>query len=170
MIIGLDTAANRWHARTEARSSGYCSALKGKAWENADDRRKVLSRTFREFLVGTIQEKGLQLEPWRVIIFCEEPIAGKNGKTTRLLGLACGALWEVANDLGCQWVWVDIAHWKKVVVGNGNADKDKIAEWVKANRLEIPEAEAEVDLYDADCLLAYGEQTVEANARPATLP
>lgn len=129
----------------------------------ADDRRAELCRTFGRWLQPLLLREECH-------IYGEEPLALQNGATTRMLGMAAGALWTVAYSVGSQavqagfhsvaWYWVDNAHWKKEVVGSGSADKDAIRDYVLAQQRlsdeQIAVYEAEVDLFDADCLLEYG--------------
>lgn len=175
LVVGLDSAANRWHMvanRLISRGRGHqrfhtmqSGPLEGKDWKDADARRQRL-------LEDAVS--AFEWLPEGTHIFCEEPIAGKNGKTTRLLGLAAGVLWAAANipvlwpsgetkprDL--WWHWVDIAHWKKIVVGNGNADKDMIALHVQMQGRSYEEQ----DHYDADCLCQFGEQWLQQHAEEA---
>lgn len=206
MIVGLDTASNRWHAVTSEGTVGFCSELKNKEWdcqvkkppkkkpvgvdkddhrrahdeyqaalrESLDKKRKELARTFGGWLARTALTSG---DP--IHIYCEEPLALQNPATTRVLSLAAGALFDearvVAEMLGHEvtWVWIDVAHWKRVVVGNGNADKDKIADHVVAiadlSKIDASVFVAEEDLYDAWCLCEYGKRAMEAGERPVTL-
>lgn len=171
-VVGLDTATNRWHAianaATELRPEHYCSKLKGVEWEKGDDaadrRRGYLVATWHQFVV--------QL-PIGTIVLCEEPLALQNGKTTRLLSLACGALWSVTNHVrpDIDWRWADVSHWKRVVVGNGNADKLKIRDWVlvHAGNLDMTNWDQQEDLYDAYCLLQYANQWLTTDVKPVIL-
>ena len=163
MIIGLDTAANRWHAAAEGGVTGCCPELKGKRWEDPDVRRKHLAGTFDLWLADVLAGG----EPSRVWVFCEEPLALKNGKTTRLLSLAAGALWDRGAITGVEWVWVDVATWKRVIIGNGNADKAEIAAWVQ---FHLGKTYDEADHYDARCLLELGKLVIETGIRAPDLP
>lgn len=200
-VLGLDTATNRWHAVRDDGRVGFCSELKGKAWdapkptgpikklskqekadyvlaqtEAIDKKRLQLRRTFRAWLVWEYGGGGV-VEPPPVAIYCEEPLALQNGKTTRQLSLAAGALWDVAHELldeaqiQMTWHWVDVSHWKRVVVGNGNADKDAIREYVIATFDDVPvdEWDEEPDLYDSRCLLQYGLHAQALGQRPRIL-
>lgn len=152
-VVGLDTD-----------SYGFAAVGLGTQWEwttcvakgDVDERRNVACKDFRDLL------DSLDPGTW---VFCEEPLSLKNGKTSRVLALMAGALWGQAIDHDIFWSWVDVASWKRVIVGRGNADKSLIrahvrqapsitryegAEW----RLEAYEAKP--DLYDAHCLAQYG--------------
>lgn len=195
VVYGLDTAGNRWHASGSNEQVGFCSELKGRPWdaekpkvpikklkgrerqmyvkavsEAADLRRIELVETFGHWLESLPQEQ--------IRIYCEEPLALQNGKTTRMLGQVGGALWTIAmafarsGERDIEWFWVDVAHWKRVVVGNGNADKDAIKAWVRAN-LELGSRghifDQEDDLYDAEAILQFGLQHLTTGEWPATL-
>lgn len=141
MIVGLDTASTRWHA---VQSDGFYLCINSEQ-SNVDRRRLELYTAARNYF---------KTLPPGTTIFAEEPLAlAKNGKTTRLLGLAAGAIWAAYVDLDLEWHWVDVAHWKKVVVGNGNASKEMIKDHVmESYRVVYPQA----DYYDAHCLMIYG--------------
>lgn len=157
LVVGLDTASTRWHAvASDGFSNGVDLQPSRKPWKDKspDERRAELRRTFGETLDALIFVNGHGFA-----IYCEEPLALQNGKTTRLLSLAAGALWAEADRRGIEWHWVDVAHWKRVVVGNGNADKAKIqAHAEEAYGVEYP---AE-DYYDAHCIMVYGRDFSDA--------
>jgi Holliday junction resolvasome RuvABC endonuclease subunit len=161
VIVGLDTASNRWHAVCEDGTIGCCPELKGKAWQDPDVRRAELARTFTNWLANDVLSA---TEPESCWIFCEEPLALQNGKTTRLLSLAAGALWDVGRLAGVEWVWIDVAAWKRVIVGNGNADKAKIAAHVIAT---YGVGYSEPDHYDAHALMEAGKRVIETG-KPIT--
>jgi Holliday junction resolvasome RuvABC endonuclease subunit len=116
---------------------------------NADERRHALFTSARQ---------AFALLPAGTLLVCEEPITGKSGKTTRLLGLAAGAIWAAHLDFQIFWAWGDIAAWKKLIVGNGNADKAAIADWCRAQGVDYPESEP--DYFDAHCLSLYANKCV----------
>jgi hypothetical protein len=160
VIVGLDTASNRWHAVGQDDLVGYCSELKGVAWTRGRDapdrRRSEMTRAFRGWLHLSLTGAD------RLEIWCEEPLALQNGKTTRLLSLAAGALWDVADPVTrISWEWVDVSHWKAVIVGNGNADKERIRAFVLDRDPDLVRWDDEPDLYDAYCLRLYGELVEE---------
>lgn len=149
LVVGLDTAANRWHAVASNGMCGQCGPLKNKAWDNPDARRQKLyneARTFFAFL------------PNGSHIFCEEPLALQNGKTTRQLGLAAGAIWAAHMEYDLFWYWVNVESWKEKVIGKGAASKQLIQEHLKKAGIEYPEE----DLYDAHAIRRYGEIELEA--------
>lgn len=178
-VVGLDTASDRWHAITRPTPGNKligvdtetCHATpdyKKKAhvaYKDPDVRRAELANAFGVFLMWL---------PVGTHVFCEEPLALKNGKTTRLLALSAGSLWAMAAVRGdLIWHWVDVSHWKRVIVGNGNANKDKIRASVlerkKMSKKLIAAYDAEPDYWDADCLADYGLQALQEGVLPATL-
>jgi Holliday junction resolvasome RuvABC endonuclease subunit len=100
--------------------------------------------------------------PERSWIFAEEPLALQNGKTTRVLCLAAGALWAQTMGFNVFWTWVDSATWKREIVGTGAASKAQIADCVRFGpRLPAGEGRLEAyeqtpDLFDAHCMAMYG--------------
>lgn len=128
-FTGLDTASNRIHSVHQSTDLATQSFNVIGTWQFhaskdiPDIRRSELYRSARDyFAVLEAVSPGCH-------IFCEEPIAGRNGKTTRLLCLAAGAIWVAHLDFNLMWHWVDIAHWKKLIAGKGSADKDQIRDW-----------------------------------------
>lgn len=163
-VIGLDTDSNgySWVANFIFAEDRY-------GWiqckhKDANDRRNEYTRAafsmFRSLPPGSH-------------VFCEEPLSLRNGKTNRILGLAAGAIYGayvIANP-DATWHWVDVAHWKKEVVGNGNANKERIRLFVRdhprfqdewMDHVTEEDFEKKKDLYDAWCLMRYGvTQTYE---------
>lgn len=143
-IVGLDTASGRWHA--VASLGGQIVERSTNAGTVVPDQRRIWLHTtakkfFRELPAGTR-------------IFCEEPLALKNPKTTSTLGLAAGAIWAAHIDFDLWWFWVNVSTWKKEVVGNGNASKEMVAHWF--HTLPTPVHYDEQDFYDARALMVYG--------------
>jgi Holliday junction resolvasome RuvABC endonuclease subunit len=174
MIVGLDTAGDRWHAVDEfgvMRSAGPLEHQKKSApfydprWQNADARREELCRQFHVYLKELVRtEDG---DPAKVAICCEYPLSLKNPQTNVMLSLAAGALWDVGRSWGVTWLWVEISKWKKIVVGNGNADKKRVQAYVALNyRVELAEDD---NVADATCICECGVKAIEQNVDPATL-
>ena len=120
MIAGVDTASNRLQV---VSSGGVVLGDFGPFKSEPDVRRKQLHFD-AVHVFGRLQA--------RSHVFCEEPLALKNGKTTRLLGLAAGAIWAGHLRYDIFWHWVDVAAWKKSQIGKGNATKDEIREWCRS--------------------------------------
>lgn len=163
--IGLDTDPGDRYGWIECKE------------KNEDERRSRITLYAASFFHKVHVETWKSPDP--VQIFCEEPLALQNGKTTRLLGLAAGAIWAAcglsANNF--IWHWVDQSTWKKNVLGRGirprdfefekkaNAEK----EWIRSVVVELPGFKADwsdaikandfdghPDLYDAWALKTYG--------------
>lgn len=127
---------------------GKSGPWKGVKWKNADDRRQKLfedARTFFAFL------------PSGSHVFCEEPLSLANGETTRLLGLACGAIWAAHLEFDLFWYWVNVSSWKKGVVGEPNPNKGRVQEFLQSMGVEYDEE----DLYDAHCIMGWGVKLLE---------
>lgn len=144
VVAGLDTASDRFHLFC---NTGFQAHLRLPKSMDINTKRHQLHDRARTVF---------SILPAGTLLVCEEPLALKNGKTTRVLCLAAGAIW--AAHLGCSfyWAWADVAGWKKEVIGNGNADKPMIESWVRENmKLEFDAGEP--DYYDAAGLCRYGE-------------
>ena len=155
VVVGLDHDSKGFHAvvfGAEVRWRSFASK------EMPEVRRLEACLNFDAFLDEV---------PAKAHLFAEEPlILQKNGKTTRLLALMAGALWARTLRRDLFWHWVDVAHWKREIVGNGNASKEQVAEWVRhvVTNMEppdrLPTYEAFPDLFDAHCLAVYGRRAV----------
>lgn len=103
-------------------------------------------------------------------VFCEEPLAlPRNGKTTRILGISAGVIFgafvAATEWTDSNWFWVDVASWKRAVLGNGSAKKELIRsivrdqpEWHRAFSRWDDLFEEQRDFYDAYSLMRYGLQ------------
>jgi hypothetical protein len=176
-VIGMDTASNRFHW-----CSNFDIGIDGARWgwvtcknSDPDIRRNELIR-YAWMLFASIEGK--------FYVYCEEPLALQNGKTTRLLGLAAGGIYAAFNiatsiTYSPEWNWVDQSSWKKKVLGRGirpkgygldipQAKREKA--WICAtlsesaafqheqNDIMLEDFAAQQDLYDAWALKAYGMQ------------
>jgi Holliday junction resolvasome RuvABC endonuclease subunit len=89
------------------------------------------------------------------IVFCEEPVvAGRmNLRSTILIAETVG----MVLSLPCPVYLVPVSSWKKGTCGAGNADKAKVAEWL---RKEHPDLSSlcgdDQDLVDAASICLYG--------------
>jgi hypothetical protein len=138
-VVGIDTSSARLAASLPKQKTFVFDAD-----GSADERRIQLFRAAHKFF-GTI--------PDGAHIFCEEPLALQNGKTTRLLGLAAGAIWAAHLDYNFFWHWMDVSTWKKEIGVGRNLKK----EFVRPAIEEFPSFKHEdreqfltyPDLYDA---------------------
>jgi len=184
LVIGLDTDSRGFHwvsnsAIRDGRAGGAPPQKVGHIMIKGDiDTRRVLTYMGARDLFRV-------LPPVETHIFCEEPLALQNGKTTRVLGIQAGIIWagfiEGVDDdhVPRYWYWVDVAHWKKEVCGKGNINKDDIRMFCRTNpgwlnlSRERPGHhddptlypasftydtlfEDNLNLYDAWCLMVYG--------------
>ena len=174
-VLGLDTDSHGFHwvasPHTFPESDMYVGSVVVKN-DNVDLRRARFAFEAHELFTFHVQPG--------THIFCEEPLALQNGKTTRLLGLAAGAIYGAfaISDLDATWHWVDSAHWKKQVLGRGTPPKEfeytpkakRVKAWIREESMKLPgfvldHAEDESfeqnwNLYDAFCIKTYGVRTV----------
>lgn len=107
MIVGVDTASDRWHAVSIRDGGEFFMKGEDKQKGSPDERRHALCRSFHDFLALLIDAG----DGAAVHVFCEEPLALQNGKTTRLLGLVGGALWAQHLELDLMWHWTSNSAW-----------------------------------------------------------
>jgi hypothetical protein len=165
VVVGLDTASNRWHLASRGLAPGFVVAHH-KAKGTLDARRQELCETFERSLVG-ITQLALMRDLGSVHVFAEEPLALQNGKTTRALGLAAGALWAQHLKFDVWWHWVDVQTWQ-AMCGVKAADrtaerKAKVREfiWTLTNGSDPNYVDWDEDHYDAAGLAIYGERELE---------
>lgn len=145
--VGLDTSTKRlaWHGGADGPVGFYDAP-----GDNPESRRLGLYRRAKSFF------ESLPPGSW---VYCEEPLAlPKNGLTTRLLGLAAGAVWAAHLDCDIVWVWVDASAWKGREHGIGLVDikreigtrKDKVAVavWGQRRLHGSPDLECRRWMYD----------------------
>lgn len=183
LVVGLDTDSNGFHW-VSTKTIDVDGRLKRYGWSvskgDAEVRRRdmfVNARTFFEKAIDSAAIAGTSLH-----VFCEEPLALQNGKTTRILCMAAGAIWaafvveSILDELRSDqpetyWWWVDVAEWKARVVGRGNANKAQIRDYVRANPSWLQEYgtadfEHDMNLYDAWCLQVFGSRQVASRNVP----
>lgn len=168
LVVGLDHNAKSFHwvSTAPVRFTGEFEHDVDYGWAHAKDsnpdiRRLGLLRD-AESLFSCLERTGKEGH-LAVHVFAEEPLALQNGKTTRLLALAAGAIWAAHTSFSMWWHWVDVASWKKDVVGKGNASKDDVREFCLNNTAfnnERRSFDDEPDLYDAWCLRAHGVRSL----------
>lgn len=176
-VIGLDTKSLGLHWVSNFRigidDSTYGWVTCSQTHE--DPRRQADMRRCQIFHYAALLARSI---PLGTKIYCEEPLALQNGATTRLLGLAAGAVWAAfeQNAHGVNWQWVDVSHWKKVVLGRGNPPKDfsltpkatRTKRWIRecvldnalfqseADPTMIEDFDSQLDLYDAWAIRRFG--------------
>lgn len=185
-VIGIDTNSFGFHwVSTFGIGNEDTSRGEKYGWleckdENVDRRRIETVDYARAFFQSVEWSRA---EHDEISIYCEEPISLKNGKTTRLLGLAAGAIFGayVCSNLDAYWYWVDVAAWKKSVLGRGTRPKDFVSDWPKAKQekawivetasqmpgfmaesdpVRMQDFDNHLDLYDAWAIKTYGVREV----------
>lgn len=178
LVVGLDTDSNGFHW-VSTKTIPFNDRLEKYGWSvskgNVEVRRREMFVNARIFFKGAIDSAtvaGTDLH-----VFCEEPLALQNGKTTRVLCMAAGAVWAafvVESILNGEtqpdgpetyWWWVDVAEWKARIVGRGNANKVQIRDYVRANPswrqlYGNADFESNLNLYDAWCLQIFGSRAI----------
>lgn len=161
LIYGVDTGSNRVHMVGLDGTQEYIW-VDPKKFPDPDDRRQDL-------YVWSVE--AFSNIPTTSIVACEEPLALQNGKTTRILGLAAGAIWAAHLQFDVFWTWVNVSTWKRETVGKANANKDQVIEWVKENMgLDFDElGKKGEDFYDAAAIAYCVRKLVQKNEVAYTL-
>jgi Holliday junction resolvasome RuvABC endonuclease subunit len=91
-------------------------------------------------------------------VFIEEPLVGRNTRVSMKIAQTAGAVMAtLGTPFTARAYFVDNKTWKKAVVGNGNASKEKIAEWLSATYPAYATlCEGNQDRIDATCIGLYG--------------
>lgn len=169
MVVGIDTSSYGYHAfatepfRQPHGHLGIWYDLRTgwfRAEGDAMERRKQIYWSF----VVLFQE----LSGREARVFVEEPLVlMKNTETTRKLvmigGIIEAALHQEAPDLFFHWV--DVATWRKAVLGKGSGSKQAMKDMARVAVTEAAPAgfdqilfDTEPDLYDAACICEYGKR------------
>jgi Holliday junction resolvasome RuvABC endonuclease subunit len=100
-------------------------------------------------------------------VWIEDTIIGNNRKYSIRLAECKGAVMASLSRMrpGLDVRLVDNKAWKKKVVGNGNASKDQVRDYIDVTHpAYAPLCEGDQDLYDACCVALYGLQITEQAA------
>ena len=153
-VVGIDTSSARFAASLPKQRT-YVFDAEG----NPDERRIQLFRAAREFFLKL---------PGGAHVFCEEPISLANGNTTRLLGLAAGAIWAASTDNDIFWHWMNVSTWKKELGLGANIKKEHVRPAIEALPAFRHEDREEFltypDLYDAWAIRVTGVRLLHAAA------
>jgi hypothetical protein len=181
-VLGIDTKSTGMHWVSTFGIGRTSDAGEKYGWvdcmqKNVDERRIQITQYAHQLFVAIEDDRPASPDP--IHVFCEEPLALQNGKTTRLLGLAAGAIYGafVLSELDATWHWVDQSTWKKSVLGRGIKPKGYEGtgpkagwekEWIREVIVELPgfmaedsavlrqDFDSQRDLYDAWAIKTYG--------------
>ena len=151
-VAGIDTSSARL-AISLPKHKTFVFDAEG----SPDERRMELLRAARSFFKKI---------PDGAHVFCEEPLALQNGNTTRLLGLAAGAIWAAHLDYNFYWHWMNVSTWKQELGLGRNTKKEFVRPAIEA----IPAFKYEdrekfltyPDLYDAWAIRMTGARLLRA--------
>lgn len=144
--VGIDTSSQRLAASLPKQQTFVEDAT-----GSPDERRIQLFRAARK-LFETL--------PDGAHVWIEEPLSLQNGATTRLLGLAAGAIWAAGIDYDLYLNWINVSTWKKELGLGGNTKKEFVRPAIEA----LPSFKHEdremflryPDLYDAFAIRVTG--------------
>jgi hypothetical protein len=158
-VVGIDTSSQRLAVSLPKQQTFVADAI-----GSPDERRAQLFRAARD-LFATL--------PDGAHVFCEEPLALKNGATTRWLGLAAGAIWAAHVDFNFYWYWINVSTWKKELGLGANTKKEfvrpAIEEMPSFSHENREEFLAYPDLYDAWAIRVTGFRLL-ARSKPTISP
>ena len=96
------------------------------------------------------------------VVWIEDTLVGNNVKYSMQLTEVRGAV-MAAVITHADVRLVNVGHWKKVMVGNGHANKDSVRDYIHVTHpAYAPLCGSDQDLYDACCIALYGRQTMES--------
>jgi hypothetical protein len=153
-VVGIDTSSVRLAVSLPKQQIFVADAT-----GSPDERRIELFRAARECF-STL--------PDGAHVFCEEPLSLQNGDTTRLLGLAAGAIWAAHVDFDIFWYWINVSTWKKELGLGANIKKEHVRPAIE----EMPAFAHEdremflryPDLYDAWAIRVTGVRMLHARS------
>ena len=102
------------------------------------------------------------LNLWHIdTVWIEDTLIGNNRKYSLQLTEVRGAVMAYA-PLGCDVRLVNVATWKKDVVGDGHASKDAVRDYIHVTHPGYaPVCGDDQDVYDAACIALYGRHIQE---------
>lgn len=130
--------------------------------ENHSEGCGLAFRRFFEYLSGVKERTG-----HTPFVFQEEALMAfgrnMNAKSTITQARIGGSLEAACSEAMVPVLLVNNKVWKKVVVGNGNAGKPDIAEWVHDNMPDAYDlAGGDQDLLDSSAINKFGSMTMNA--------
>lgn len=139
MIIGVDLGVRSIHVSTPSECFSIVTDRSKFRWVELAD---LADQFFSELDDGDV-------------IYMEEPIAAgaMNLRTFLFIAQVSG----VVMSSGGPVFPVPVTKWKQVIVGNGHASKDKVADWLAANNPYDHVLEDQNHI-DATCIRLFGEK------------
>jgi Holliday junction resolvasome RuvABC endonuclease subunit len=97
-------------------------------------------------------------------VYVEEPLVGRSTRVSLQIAQTAGAVLCTTDHLldadgaGANSYLVSNTHWKKILLGSGNANKVKIQEWLDLKYSSYAlNCDGDQDCYDATCIALYGQ-------------
>jgi Holliday junction resolvasome RuvABC endonuclease subunit len=151
MIWGIDIGVRTAHAFGITENRDECtpySIVLTKGRTRYEELRHI-TQTLRDVIMS------------QDLVFVEEPpMAGPmNKRTFGQLSMTAGAILSATSAQGYV---VPVSSWKKVVVGNGSADKVRVASWLAEHYPGYAQqCRGDQNLMDAACIAIYGRFTAQ---------
>jgi Holliday junction resolvasome RuvABC endonuclease subunit len=96
------------------------------------------------------------------LMFIEEPLIGRSKRATIVQAYVNGVVQEVAMQHGYTPIMVHVSEWKKAVIGNGSATKERVAQVMVSGVPELCGYEDDQDVIDAAAIMIYGSKQMAA--------
>jgi len=115
-------------------------------------------------LAGMVQEWVFLHDP--AFVWVEDVLVGNNHRYSLSLAETKGAVLSALGlnrmQNGTDIRTVNVKAWKKEVLGNGNATKDEVRDYIDVSHpLYAPLCDGDQDRYDAACIALYGLQVTQ---------
>lgn len=155
-IFGLDPSSKKIALAVSV--NGNAPILYARMLPNDNALACLHAYRFVRKMVGKYVKRGVE-----VYLFIEEPVVGRGGaRSTIVQSLVQGGMLAGAASAGAEIHKVNNSSWKKKVVGNGNAGKPQIKEWVRTHWPHLYDlADGDQDCLDAGCILKFGMTVIE---------
>lgn len=98
--------------------------------------------------------------PTTVPVFIESPMVGPNARTTLDLAGVFALVRDAFHGRSFKTFPVASSTWKKDILGQGNANKERVKELLLLAHPELPATERD-DFYDAYCIAQWGRRSLE---------
>jgi hypothetical protein len=152
-VVGIDTSSARFAASLPKHKTAVFDA------EGSPDERRIGLYRFAHKFFSEL--------PSGAHVWCEEPLSLQNGATTRLLGLAAGAIWAAHLNFDITWYWMNVSTWKMELGLGRNTKKEFVRPAIEAMTAFAHEDREQFlqfpDLYDAWAIRMTGVRILHSN-------
>lgn len=165
VILGVDPSSRKVAVTTTWSGWNLPELFTIDLPENHSEGCGLAFRRFFEYISGVRERTGCT-----PFVFQEEPLMAfgrnMNANSTITQARIGGALEAACSEAMVPVKLINNKVWKKVVVGNGNAGKPEISDWVHENLPDAYDlAGGDQDLIDSACINEHGKIVLNAPKR-----